>query len=324
MTSSDDPHPGQPGPAVSTAVDGTVLAIDVGGTTIKGEITAPDGTVTAAATVATPRGAAALDAVTDLGETLLSRLGDRARREVARAAVLLPGIVDAERGVAVLSANIGWRDVIIGGRWRDRWRVPTLLDHDTTVAGWAEWRYGAGAGTDTVCVVTIGTGVAAVLAVNRRLVRGSRGQAGEIGHVAVRPDGIACHCGNVGCVETVASAGAIAHAYTRRTGRRVDGAADVLGVLDHDPDARAVRDDAVEALADGLSGVIHAVCPQSIVLSGGLSEAGDAVCTPLQAALRRKLFVVAAPDVVAGAFGARAGLVGARELARAGSRDGPS
>lgn len=297
-----------------------VLGIDVGGTTVKGEITADDGTVLARGAQPTPRGAAAFDSIGALGSELLGLLSTEQRRRVARAAVLLPGIVDLERAVAVFSANIGWRDVEVGARFTELWQLPVLVDHDATVAGWAEWLVGAGAAAETACMVIIGTGVACVSVVNGRLVRGVRGQAGELGHISVRPDGIACPCGNIGCVETVASAGAIARAYAERTGRRVRGAADVFAVLDKDSDARAVWDDAVAALADGLLGMIHSVCPEVIVLGGGLAEARDAVTKPLQIALQHRLFVVDAPDVVVGRFGARAGLVGAQLLARAGSR----
>ncbi|MCM6774780.1 ROK family protein [Nocardia sp. CDC159] len=297
-----------------------VLAVDVGGTTIKAEITDAAGTVHSAGTVATPHGEAAFDAMADLGAKLLAELPAPHRDRVARAAVVLPGIVDPIRGLAVFSSNIGWRDVKVGNRFRDRWQMPVLLEHDVAVAGWAEWRYGAGRGHDDVCVVILGTGISGTLSVNGRLVRGAVGQAGEYGHIPVRHrDGLRCPCGSIGCVETVASGAAIARAYTARTGREIPGAETVFAVLDTDPDARFVVDDAVDALAEGLFGVIHASCPSLIVLGGGLAGAGAVLTGALQSRFDTLLRVATAPRVVLGEFGARAGLVGAAHYARVGA-----
>ncbi|MGV9679606.1 ROK family protein [Nocardia sp. NPDC003482] len=295
-----------------------MLAVDVGGTTIKGEITNSAGAVLYSGTVATPRGAAAFDAVGDLGAALLSGVSAE-HGPVVRAAVVLPGIVDPERGLAVFSSNVGWRDVLVGNRFRDRWGMPVLIEHDVAVAGWAEWRFGAGRGFDDVCVVILGTGISGTLSVDGRLVRGAAGQAGEYGHIPVRHrDGLPCPCGSFGCVETVASGAAIARAYTARTGRTVSGAEAVFAVLDADPDARAVVDDAVDALAEGLLGVIHASCPSVVVLGGGLAGAGAVLVDAVQERFDRLVRVAGVPRVVLGEYGARAGLVGAARYARLG------
>ncbi|MFJ1459548.1 ROK family protein [Nocardia sp. N2S4-5] len=296
-----------------------VLAVDVGGTTTKAEITDAAGVVLSAGAVPTPRGAAAFDAMGELGAGVLAELPAAQRESVARAAVVLPGIVDPARSLAVFSSNIGWRDVRVGDRFSARWDMPVLIEHDVAVAGWAEWRHGAGRGRADVCVLILGTGISGTLSVGGRLVRGAAGQAGEYGHIPVRHrDGLPCPCGSIGCVETVASGTAIARAYRDRTGREISGAETVFAVLDSDPDARAVVDDAVDALAEGLFGVVHATCPELIVLGGGLAGAGTRLTTALQDRLTRLLRVAPAPRVVLGEFGARAGLVGAAHYARTG------
>ncbi|WP_024801889.1 ROK family protein [Nocardia sp. BMG51109] len=296
-----------------------VLAVDVGGTTIKGEVTDAAGRVLSSGAVATPRGEAAFDAMGDLGSSVLAELAAAQRKSVSRAAVVLPGIVDPGRSLAVFSGNVGWRDVKVGNRFRDRWGLPVLLEHDVAVAGWAEWRYGAGRGCDDVCVLILGTGISGTLSVGGRLVRGRAGQAGEYGHIPVRHrDGVPCPCGGVGCVETVASGVAIARAYRARTGREIIGAEAVFAVLDTDPDARAVVGDAVDALAEALLGIVHATCPELIVLGGGLAGAGAVLTDALQDRLEHLLRLAPVPRVVLGEFGARAGLVGAAKFARAG------
>lgn len=298
----------------------SVLAVDVGGTTIKAEISDAAGEVLSSGSVATPSGAAAFDAVGALGDRLLAELPAAQRHRVMRAAVVLPGIVDPVRSLAVFSSNVGWRDVRVGSRFTDRWAMPVLIEHDVAVAGWAEWRYGAGRGCDDVCVLILGTGISGTLFIGGRLVRGAAGQAGEYGHIPVRHrDGLRCACGNVGCVETVASGAAIARAYTARTGHEIAGAQTVFAILDTDADARAVVADAIDALAEGLVGVIHAACPELIVLGGGLSRAGAVLTGALQARLTELLCVAPVPRVVLGEFGARAGLIGAARYARSGT-----
>ncbi|MFF7938841.1 ROK family protein [Nocardia gamkensis] len=329
QAAGSQPAPSQGGAVQPTAVlgaaaelpdDALVLGLDIGGTTIKGEVTDAGGTALAVGTVATPHGPAAFDAMGELGERLLSELPEADRRRVRRAAVVLPGIVDTARSVAVFSSNVGWRDVHVGDRFAERWGVPTLIEHDVAVAGWAEWRYGAGQGYENVCVVILGTGISGTLSVGGRLVRSGYGQVGEYGHVPVRRvGGLPCPCGNTGCVETVASGAAIARAYTRRTGRDIDGAAQVFALMSTDPDAAAVVEDAVDALADGLVGIVHAACPELIVLGGGVAGAGAALTEPLHRALSDRLRLVPAPRVVLGEFGARAGLAGAALFARRGA-----
>ncbi|MET8874613.1 ROK family protein [Nocardia sp. NPDC004604] len=310
--------PPQPVPVLGE--DLLVLGLDVGGTTIKGEITDASGTVLAAGVVATPQGAAAFETMGALGDRLLAELTDDQRDRVARAAVLLPGIVDPVRSIAVFSSNVGWRDVHIGDRFTRRWGMPVLIEHDVAAAGWAEWRYGAGRGHDDVCVVILGTGISGTLSVGGRLVRSGYGQTGEYGHIPVRhADGLRCPCGNIGCVETVASGAAIARAYAQRTGHETASAADVFALLDTDSDAKAVVGEAISALADGLLGLIHAGCPELIILGGGLAGAGAALTEPLQHTIAERLRVVPAPRVVLGEFGARAGLIGAALFARQGA-----
>jgi len=288
-----------------------VLAVDVGGTTIKAEVLDSSGAVVATGSAATPRGDAAWDAVAAVGSDLMARYGAQA------AGVVIPGIVDHEKRIAVYSANIGWTAVDAGALLERAWGVPVALDHDVTAAGWAEWRTGAGRGCDDMAFVAIGTGIAGALVSGGRLLRGSGNrQPGEIGHVVVRPDGPPCTCGAHGCVEAIASATSIAKAYAAATGTEVAGALEVERAAAHDYRARKVWNDAVAALADGLLLLTGLLAPERIVLGGGLASSGDFLLTPLDAALRERVSVNPLPQVVPGEHGIRAGVAGAALLAR--------
>jgi glucokinase len=289
-----------------------VLAVDVGGTTIKAEITDESGAVVAADRVATPRGAAALDAVAGLGSGLISAVGP-----VAAAGVVLPGIVDPDRRIAVFSANIGWSDLAAGDLLEQAWGIPVAIDHDVTCAGWAEWATGSGQDCDNMAFVAIGTGISAAIVTDGRLLRGNGGrQPGEIGHVVVRPGGPQCGCGARGCLEAVASAAAIAREYSSVSGTTTSGALDVELAAAHDDRARKVWDDAISALADGLIVLTTLFAPERIVLGGGLAQGSDFLLTPLAAALSCRVCIQPAPTVVLAGHGMRAGLAGAALLAR--------
>ena len=123
----------------------------------------------------------------------------------AAAGVAVPGIVDDARGVAVFSANLGWRDVplrrLLGERLGG---TPVALGHDLRCGGLAEGRLGAGRGLDRYLFVALGTGIAAAIGIEGRIEAGAHGCAGEIGHLVVRPGGLPCPCGGRGCLETVA------------------------------------------------------------------------------------------------------------------------
>jgi glucokinase len=288
----------------------------VGGTSIKAEVTDVSGAVHAAGAVPTPKGAAALDAAAELGSRLIKEAG---AASVVSAGVVLPGIVDRIRRIAVYSSNVGWSDLDAGRVLEQAWGIPVAVDHDVTCAGWAEWATGAGRGSDDIAFVVIGTGIAAAVVSGGRLIRGSGSrQPGEIGHVVVRPDGPPCGCGARGCLEAIASATAIARAYAAVSGDAVAGALDVELAAARDERARAVWDDAVSALADGLTVLATLFAPERIVLGGGLAQSGSFLLTPLTAALAGRVCVQPVPSLVLTGHGMRAGLVGAALLARHG------
>ncbi len=288
-----------------------VLAFDVGGTTVKAELVDDDLTVLARASGPTPRGSELVDGLATVGRSLVELLPEDTPRTVRAAGVVVPGIVDAGRGVSVYAANLGLRETPLAAPLAARLGVPVALGHDVRAAAAAERRRGAARGLDDPVVVVVGTGIAAVSYVHGHPVTGVSGQAGELGHVPVRPGGPPCGCGMRGCLESVASASAVSRAYAEATGRPVDGAHDVFARLGSDPVARRVWNDAAEALADGLLMVTALLAPGAFVLGGGLAEAGPALVDPVGAHMRRASAALTPPPVLTARLGSRAGVVGA-------------
>jgi glucokinase len=243
---------------------------------------------------------------------------------VERAGVVVPGLVDPGSGLVRLAANISWPSPSVAQDLAAGLGIPIVLGHDVAAAGLAEHHLGAGRGVGDVVVVAIGTGIAATLVSGGRMLTGGRtadgrvGQAGELGHLRVPSAGERlCGCGQLGCLETVASARAIARDYAALRGESVAGADEVVARLADDPLARQVWDRAVQALAEGLLATCALVAPSRVVLAGGLSAAGDALLVPLRAALEEQACVAVVPDLVTASLGTRAGVIGAALLATA-------
>jgi len=292
-----------------------VLAFDVGGTTIKAEILDADLTVLASAAVPTPYGAGLVDAVAAIGQALLETLPTAVRGRVSDVGLVIPGVVDAARGVSVYAANLGLRQAPIAGPVSERLGLPVTISHDVGAAAEAERRRGAARYLEDPVIVVIGTGIAAVSYVRGAPVVGVSGQAGEFGHMVVRPAGPLCGCGGYGCLEAVASAGAVVRAYRDASGTAVSGAREVVARLGHDPIADRVWAEVTDALADGLLAVVALLAPGAVVLGGGLADAGAVLVEPVAARMKRSAPALHVPPLVVAELGPRAGVLGAALLA---------
>jgi glucokinase len=297
-----------------------VIALDVGGTGMKAALVGAEGELLHQARRATGRERGP-DAVV---ETILGFAADlRAHGErhlgepAAAAGVAVPGIVDAGLGLAVYSANLGWRDVPLRRLLSERLHgVPVALGHDVRTGGLAEGRIGAGQGADRFLFVPLGTGIAGAIGIDGKVEAGAHGFAGEIGHIVVRPGGTACPCGQRGCLERYASAAAVSQAWAEASGDPGADAADCAKAVEAG-DERAVRvwQDAVDALADGLVTALTLLDPRTLIIGGGLAEAGETLFTPLRAAVERRVTFQKLPAVVAADLGDTAGCLGAGLLA---------
>ncbi len=296
MTSSEISLPrGAGGPPAA-------VGIDVGGTTIKGLLVDERGTPLAERRLATPApdptGAQVVDAVARLA----AELADAADVPIG---VVVPGIVDESRGLAIWSANLGWRDLDLGGLLSARLGRRVSFGHDVRAGAIAEARWGAASGQNgVVAFVAIGTGLsAAVLADGVPLF--ASGWAGEIGQLRIA-DGP--HAGQP--VERIASALGI----SRRRG--VDDARAVAELVAAD-DARAsvVWNEAVELIADAIARIVAIAAPEVILIGGGLAGAGDVLLKPLESALDQRLGGLRHPAVRTAALGDRAAALGAAAMA---------
>ncbi|MFJ2193308.1 ROK family protein [Kitasatospora sp. NPDC087861] len=296
----------------------SVIALDVGGTHIKGAAVENGEPVeTEQWHTRAERGPdAVLDTVLRCADELVTRAVRRGAKPAA-AGVVVPGLVDEASGTAVLAANLGWRELPVRRRVAEHLDLPVAFGHDVRAGGVAEARLGAGRGCADFAFVPVGTGIAAALMLGGRPFAGDRGFAGELGHLVVRPGGDRCACGNRGCLETLASASAIARRYALASGGPAVSAKDVRARAEAgERSAGRIWTEAVEALADGLAALTALLDPGRLVIGGGLAEAGEAFLPPLRTALAERLTFRPAPLLVAAELGHRAGSLGAALLAQ--------
>lgn len=254
-----------------------------------------------------------LDFAAELADEGRARLGSAP----LAAGVAVPGTIDEQNGIAVFSANLGWRDLpmrkLLGERLGG---IPVALGHDVRSGGLAEGRIGAGQGVDRFLFIALGTGIAGAIGIGGGIEAGAHGYGGEIGHVVVRPGGPRCGCGARGCLETLASASAVSRAWAEASGDPdADAAACATAVDAGDERAIAVWRNAVEALADGIVLAQSLLDPSTVIVGGGLAEAGDTLFTPLRAAVSERLTFQMPPKVVPAMLRDTAASLGAGLLA---------
>ncbi|MET9769003.1 ROK family protein [Streptomyces sp. NPDC006415] len=297
-----------------------VIALDVGGTGMKAALVGTDGTLLHEARRATDRerGAeAVIESILAFAADLRAHGEEHLGESAVAAGVAVPGIVDSAKGIAVYAANLGWRDVPLRALLAERLgSVPVALGHDVRTGGLAEGRIGAGRGTDRFLFVPLGTGIAGAIGIAGMIEAGAHGDAGEIGHIVVRPEGPDCSCGQRGCLETLASAAAVTRAWAAASGDPGADAADCAKAVESgDPAAIEVWQNAVDALAAGLVTALTLLDPGTLIIGGGLAEAGETLFTPLRAAVEERITFQKPPHIVPAALGDTAGCLGAGLLA---------
>ncbi|MEV7619197.1 ROK family protein [Microbacterium sp. NPDC089321] len=302
--------------AVTIGAGVPVLAFDVGGTDIKSALFDADGTALGLRRTPTPAGgddspARLIDRLAELSDELRAQHPDVVPEAIG---LVVPGIVDPERGIGVFSSNLGWRDAPMRELMSARFGMPVAFDHDVRMASWAEHVLGGARDYANAVVLIIGTGIAGALLVDGRPYTAG-GYAGEIGHSPIGE--WPCPCGARGCLEAVASAGAISRRYTDATGEVVDGAREVIArAAAGDETAARIWNDALDALTMSIAQLTAVIAPQAVVIGGGLSRAGGALFDELRTRLADRLSFHRIPELVPAELSGNAGILGSALRAR--------
>jgi glucokinase len=283
-------------------VDRTVrkLGLDLGGTNIKAAVLEDD-TVVARDEVSTGAG---VEEVLDRMATLA-----RAAGPVETVGVALPGLFDSD-GVAVLLPALEgwWTGHPVRAALEDRLGLPVRLVNDGHAFALAESTLGAGRGGGNVMCIVCGTGIGGGLVLDGRLHLGPDQRAGEFGHHTVVEDGPLCECGNRGCLELYAGARAIAAAAGTTSFDEAVAAAHA-----GDEGARAALARAGTLIGLAIANVLIFLCPDRVVVGGGVAEAKDLLLRPLRASIEARARVAPLDRITftPAVLGAHAGAIGA-------------
>jgi glucokinase len=302
-----------PSDALSDA--SVVIAVDIGGTNLKGAIVDASGRTIASRSVGV--GATGDESIARIIELLqgLRAHTEQSGHHVVGIGVVTPGMVEAENGIVRYASTLDWTDVPLGPILSAELGVPVEIGHDVRSSGLAESLFGASKGVANSVLVAIGTGVAASILSGGHPVVGAVTTAGELGHIPAIPDGEPCTCGQHGCLEVYLSGAGIARRYAAAGGQPGLDAAAISARLGHDPVADRVWADGVHALALGLKSVTLLIDPAVIVLAGGVSRAGGLLLDPLRAELAQSLVWREAPEIRVSELGTAGGRIGAAVLA---------
>jgi glucokinase len=315
-------------------VDERFVAIDLGGTQVR--VALSDAELNLTGIVKEPADhrngpQGIVDQVAGMLESALEETGTR-RGALQRGVVASPGPLDTTTGIVHGAPNMpGWEgEVPLRQIVEDTIGLPVQPVNDANVAAVGEYRRGAGRGSETMVYLTVSTGIGGGVIVDGRLMEGVRGMAGEIGHMTIDMHGPVCNCGNVGCLERLASGTNIARqfrdalaagetsAVTSWLDGRAPTAADVSrGAREGDALAIRIWDESMQALGFGVVSVIHLFNPDIVVLGGGVTNAGDQVFDPVRQVVRTHAMPLPGQgvEIVRAQLRDNAGLYGAASLA---------
>jgi glucokinase len=307
------------------------IGIDIGGTKIAGALVDDAGSIVRESRVATPVSdpAALVTAVVDLVQEL------RQGHEVLGVGVAMAGFIDHQQANVIYGTNFGWKNFPLKSEIESKLDIPVIIENDANAAGWAEYRFGAGQGHQHMVMLTLGTGVGGAIIVDGKMLRGGFGVAGELGHMRVVPDGIACGCGQHGCIESYASGTALLRtanelvdsgvpagkrlAELKAQAGKLTGAEVYQALVEGDPGAVQLLNDLAGWLGQAIASLSAILDPEIVVIGGGVSQAGELLLEPVRAAYRK--YAPAGgfrPElaIVTAEFVNDAGVVGAADLAR--------
>ncbi len=249
-----------------------------------------------------------------------------------------PGPLDRKTGTVIETPNLGWRNFPLRDLISNSIGLPAELDNDANCATIGEWWMGAAQGIRTLVGVTLGTGIGGGIVLDGKVYHGVADVAGEVGHMTIDSTGRKCKCGNYGCLEAYASGPAIAARAIEglETGEPsmlpslVEGDLSRLtaetvyeAIISGDLYAKEVMHETARFLGVGLANLIDILNPEMVVISGGVTRAGEHLFEPLRAEIRRRAFRHAEENcrIVSSTLGGMAGVIGAAYMFQV-ERDG--
>lgn len=184
--------------------------------------------------------------------------------------IAIAGIVDSENGILLRSVNLGWREVEVAAKLEKLLNIPVFVENDANAAALAEMWFGGARETSSMMYIQTTSGVGSGIIYDRRLLTGSRGMAGEIGHIPLFANGQLCRCGQRGCLETYLYLPDVMRRYTERTGTVLENDGAIFKAASNgDMVAQLMIAEAIEALSVSISWA-EVILDLEMVIIGGV------------------------------------------------------
>lgn len=313
-----------------------LLGIDLGGTTVKFGILTLDGQVQEKWAIETNVLENGEHIVPDIVASIKHRLElyGLDKTDFVGIGMGSPGAVDRDKKTVTGAFNLNWKDTQeVGSIIEKETGIPFAIDNDANVAALGERWVGAGENNPDVVFMTLGTGVGGGIVADGNLIHGVAGAGGEIGHMIVEPDnGFACTCGSKGCLETVASATGVVK-VARLLAESYEGDSSIKAAIDNgdavsskdifeaaqagDGFANSVVDKVSFYLGLASANISNILNPDSVVIGGGVSAAGEFLRSRIESNFQRFTFpqVRQSTKIKIAELGNDAGIIGAASLA---------
>jgi glucokinase len=286
------------------------IGVDLGGTNLRIAAVDETGTLLEKVTTGTRVALGRDQVINDMCDAIRALTAKfQTSRTMLGAGIGVPGIIDMETGLLRESPNLpGWEEYPVREEIERRLQAPVILENDANAAALGEKWLGAARDVNDMCILTLGTGVGGGLVLHGRIWHGMNGMAGEFGHMTVDPDGPRCNCGNLGCIEQLASANAVmrmareaissgqAPQLARAAGADPEFSAKIVYnlAIQGDEPARDIFRRVGVALGIAVGDLVNALNLPMYVIGGGVASAWEAFSPYMFEELQKRSMVYAA------------------------------
>lgn len=225
------------------------------------------------------------------------------RKQILGMGIGMPGILDEKSGKVLFSPDFKWENVDMLTPIRERFKMDITIENANRALAMGEYYFGAGVDSRNFLVVNLGHGIGSAIMREGEFYRGSSGSSGEIGHIILEKNGPKCNCGNLGCLEAIASGNAIAR--DAKIAVLEGNATKIMELVNEDINrieaktvfeaarlgdrlAIQITERAMQYIGIGLANYINLLDPDLIILFGGLTNAGDIFLKKVKEVLRER------------------------------------
>ncbi|HVQ39482.1 MAG TPA: ROK family protein [Pyrinomonadaceae bacterium] len=311
---------------MSAKAESTFIGIDLSGQRLRAATVSSEGVIgerREAALQPDNLVAQVADVVNDLHQTAAG---------VVAVGIAIPGLVNRQSDKVIASSYL---PATVRHDLHDEVMAQTglrvELENDANAAAYGEYKSGAGRGSRDLFYITIGEGIGGAIILDGKLWTGASGLAGEVGHITIDTEGSECQCGNLGCLETVASAPNIVRRAKERLHQDSTSSLSKLALnkkftaddlareaTEGDDFALMMLERTGKYIGTGVASVINLLNIERIVLGGGVMQAGDLILNPIIQEAKQRAFqpCFEATKIMAATLGTDAATIGAAMLAR--------